>query len=71
MRGQEMATVKVYRYRRPYDLHTDSEPVADRMATREFIERFGLTLIEGTEAEVDASLVNAEGQTALGFIPPR
>jgi hypothetical protein len=60
-------TVKVYRYRRPYDARTDSEAVADRMATREFIERFGLTLIEGTELEVDSSLVNAEGQTALGF----
>lgn len=64
-----MGKVTVYKYRRPYDGRTDSQPVADRMATREFIERpnYGLTLIEGTGIEVDSSLVDEEGKTALGF----
>jgi hypothetical protein len=63
-----MDKVIVYRYRRPYDSRTDSQPVADRMATREFIEgQKVLTVIEGTGIEVDSSLLNKAGQTELGF----
>ncbi len=60
--------VKVMRYKMPYFASTDFERVAQRLATREFIEKLHCIPIEGTEIEVDASLV-VNGQTPIGFVP--
>jgi hypothetical protein len=62
-----MSKVKVYRYKRPYDGRADSEPIADRMATRDFIQRANCTIIEETELEVDCSKVDSFGKTDIGF----
>jgi hypothetical protein len=62
-----MGTVKVYRFRTPYNSETDSEPVLKRMGTRKFIEEIHGTVIEETELEVDSSKVDDAGKTEIGF----
>jgi hypothetical protein len=62
-----MGTVKVYKYKRPYDSKTDDDPVALRMGTAAFIERIGGTIIKDTELEVDASEVDEVGKMKIGF----
>jgi hypothetical protein len=61
-----METVKVYQYE-----YTDGErghPArAKRMGTKEYIEQIGGWIVEGSEIEVEASKVDADGQTAIGF----
>jgi hypothetical protein len=58
--------VKVMKYKQPYYGATDSERVAQRMATRQWIEQINCIPIEGTEIEMDALLVT-NGQTEIGF----
>jgi hypothetical protein len=65
--GLTMPTVKVYKYKRPYDATKDDEVVSRRMGTASFIESVGGTIIEGTEMEVDASQVDSAGKTEIGF----
>jgi hypothetical protein len=59
-----MATVKVYQYN-----YTDAklgQPArAKRMGTKEYIERVNGWIVEGSEIEVDASKVDADGKTEL------
>jgi hypothetical protein len=62
-----MSTVKIYRYRRPYDIIKDDSSVSQRMGTREFIERVQGTVIEGTELDVDSSNIDSEGKTEIDF----
>jgi Staphylococcal nuclease homologue len=62
-----MRTVKVYKYKRPYDATKDDEVVSHRMGTASFIESVGGTIIDGTELEVDATQVDSEGKTKIGF----
>ncbi len=49
--------VKVMQYKMPYFGETDYERAAQRLATREHIEQMRCIPIEGTEVEVDASIV--------------
>ncbi len=58
--------VKVMSYKQPYDSGTDYEREAKRKATRERIEEMKCLPIEGTEIEVDRSVL-IHGQTPLGF----
>jgi hypothetical protein len=37
------------------------------MGTKEYIERMNGWIVEGSEIEVDASKVDAEGKTEIGF----
>ena len=37
------------------------------MGTKEYIEQVGGWIVEGPEIEVEASKVDADGKTALGF----
>lgn len=62
-----MGTVKVYNYKRPYDPRIDELGFSRRMATREYIELVGGTIIQETELEVDRSKVDSEGKTHLDF----
>ena len=59
-----MATVRIYKYD-----YTDSKlgqsARAKRMGTKEYIERVNGWIVEGSEIEVDASKVDAEGKTEL------
>lgn len=61
-----METVKVYQYE-----YTDpklGQPArAQRMGTKEYIERVGGWIVEGSEIEVEATKVDADGKTAVGF----
>ena len=61
-----MSKVKVYRYR-----YTDAKlaqpAAAKRMGTEEYVKRVGGWIVEGSEIEVDASNVDAEGKTEIGF----
>ncbi len=62
-----MPTIKVYKYRAPYDLTKDDQPVARRMGTRGYIELVKGTHIEGTEKEADISNDDPDGKTKIGF----
>jgi hypothetical protein len=62
-----MGTVKVYQYRRPYDMMTDEDGISRRMGTRAYIELVKGTIIEGTELEVDETDVTGDGMTEIGF----
>jgi hypothetical protein len=61
-----MATVKIYQYE-----YTDAklgQPArAKRMGTKAYIEKIGGWIVPGSEIEVDASKVDAEGKTEIGF----
>lgn len=61
--------VKVISYIVSYDSATDYKRVARRKATRALIERMGYTPIEGTEIEVDDSVLVHE-QTPMEFTVP-
>jgi hypothetical protein len=65
-----MAKVKVYRYR-VYDITIDDYRVSTRMATQRRIDKIAATRIEGTEAEIDESLLTPDGigWTAKNFDP--
>jgi hypothetical protein len=61
-----MATVKIYQY--DYTDTKRGQPArAKRMGTKEYIERLNGWIVEGSEIEVDASKVDAEGKTEMGF----
>jgi hypothetical protein len=62
-----MGTVKVYNYTRRYDIEDDALAYSRRMATREYIELIGGTVIEETELEIDGSKVDEDGKTAIDF----
>jgi hypothetical protein len=62
-----MATVKVYRYKTMYNSKSDDEPISKRMGTRKFIEGVKGTVLEETELEVEASKVDGQGKTEVGF----
>lgn len=61
-----MQTIKVYQYE-----YTDpklGQPArAKRMGTKEYIEKVGGWIVDGSEIEVRLSEVDAEGKTAIGF----
>jgi hypothetical protein len=48
---------------------TDEQPILRRWGIREAIEAMGLKLLEDTAIEVDASVLDASGWTAIGFKP--
>jgi hypothetical protein len=61
-----MATLKIYKYE--YTHPTLGKPVlANRMGTREYIEKIGGWVVVGSGIEVDASKVDAGGKTEIGF----
>jgi hypothetical protein len=62
-----MSTVKVYNYKRRYDIEDDALSYSRRMATREYIGLIGGTVIEETEMDVDSSKVDEDGKTAIDF----
>ena len=63
-----MAMVKVYRFK-VYNIMIDESLVSTRMATQERINKIdNATRIEGTEFEIDESLLT-NGQTAINFDP--
>ena len=62
-----MGTVKVYNYKRRYDIEDDALAYSRRMATREYIGLIGGTVIEETEMDVDSSKVDEDGKTAIDF----
>jgi hypothetical protein len=61
-----MPTVKVYRYEYT-DPKLGQPDRARRVGTREYVEKVGGWVVEGSEMEVDASKVDAEGKTGIGF----
>jgi hypothetical protein len=63
-----MATVKIYRYQ-VTDAKTGERRTARRMGTREYIKKIQGWPIQDTEAEVDASEIDSEGKTPIGFVP--
>jgi hypothetical protein len=65
--GAAMGTVKVYNYKRRYDIEDDALAYSRRMAIREYIELIGGTIIEETELEIDCSKVDEDGKTAIDF----
>jgi transcriptional regulator with XRE-family HTH domain len=60
--------VKVYKFRK-YDIVTDKSVVARRMATRQFIDAARGEPIEGTEIEVEPSVIDANGQAPIDIQP--
>jgi hypothetical protein len=64
--GAAMGTVKVYNYKRRY-IQDDQVAYSRRMAVRKYINGIGATVIEETEMEVDSSMVDADGKTAIDF----
>jgi len=58
--------MKVYQYE-----YTDAklgQPArAQRMGTKKYIELVGGWIVEGSEIEVEASKVDADGKTTIGF----
>lgn len=68
--GRHMPTVKVYQYE--YTDAANGNPArAKRMGTKEYIEKYAHGwIVEGAETEVDASKVDAQGKTEIGFKPP-
>jgi hypothetical protein len=63
--------VKVMSYIVSYDSATDYERVARRKATRALIEKMGYTPIEGTEIEVDDSVLVNEQTPMDSTVPMR
>ena len=63
-----MGTVKVYNYKRRFDIEDDALAYSRRMATREYIGLIGGTIIEETELDVDSSEVDEDGKTAIDFV---
>jgi len=62
-----MAKVKVYQY--DYvDTKLGQPARAMRMGTKEYIEKIGGWIVEGSEIEVEASKVEPDGKTAIGLI---
>jgi hypothetical protein len=61
-----MKKVTIYQYE-----YTDAKlghPArAKRMGTKEYIESVGGWIVNGSEIEVDASKVDADGKTEIGF----
>ena len=64
--GAAMGTVKVYNYKRRY-IQDDQVAYSRRMAIRTYIKRIGATVIEETEMEIDSSMVDEDGKTAIDF----
>lgn len=61
-----MPIVKIFKYE--YTHPTLGQPVwRTAWGTREYIEKIGGWVIEGSEIEVDASKVDAGGKTEIGF----
>jgi hypothetical protein len=65
---ESMPMVKVYQFE-VWDGQTGRNVKAMRMATRECIKKARGTVIERTEREVDASMVNAEGLADISIQP--
>ncbi len=61
-----MGTVKVYQYEYT-DTNLAQPARAKRMGTKEYIEKVQGWIVEGSEKEVDASKVDTEGKTEIGF----
>jgi hypothetical protein len=62
-----MATVKIYKYETT-DAKLGNPRLSSRMGTAEYIEKqTNGWKVEGSEMEVDASKVGAEGKTEEGF----
>jgi hypothetical protein len=61
---------KVYRFRM-YVIKDDESLTSRRWATREAIKRIGGEVLEGTETEVDASVLDSDGMTERDFDPHR
>lgn len=62
-----MEKVTVFRYS-AFDTKAGVEKVSTRMATKEWLELAKLKALEGTEREIDAGLINSNGQTKENFI---
>jgi hypothetical protein len=65
-REQTMSKVKVYRYQYT-DAKLGQPATAKRMGTKQYIERVRGWIVEGSEMEVDASNVDADGKTEIEF----
>jgi hypothetical protein len=63
-----MGTLKVYNFKRRFDIEDDELAYSRRMATREYIGLIGGTVIEETEVDVDSSKVDEDGKTAIDFV---
>jgi hypothetical protein len=60
------AKVTVYRYQYTHP-NLGSPATADRMGTKEYVEKVGGWIVEGSGKEVDASCVDDTGKTKIGF----
>jgi len=54
-----------------WDQAARQDRIAPHMATRAFIKMAGGTMIEGSEMEIDPSLVDATGQAHISVQPVR
>jgi hypothetical protein len=61
---------KVYQFK-VWDIRAGTYRVSRKMATAESIGRARGVIIEGTQAEVEVSMVDAEGMTRRDFVPQR
>jgi hypothetical protein len=62
-----LAAVKIYQYEYT-NANLGGPARAKRMGTREYIERVNGWIVEGSEIQVDASKVDAEGKTEMEFM---
>ena len=63
-----MNKIKVYQWQK-WDQSTGREQTAPRMATRAFIRMARGEPVEKTEMEIDASLLDANGQADISVQP--
>jgi hypothetical protein len=61
-----MRKVKVCRYQYT-DTNLAQPATAKRMATEDYVKRVDGWIVDGSEIEVDASNVDAESKTEIGF----
>jgi hypothetical protein len=63
-----MSRVTVYRFT-GYNVNNDQGPTARRWATKEWIERNGCAIVEGSEVMAASNMVDAVGQTIGNYDP--
>ena len=65
-----MSKIKVYKFK-VWDQKEGENRIAPRMGTPQFIKMSGGTIIDGTETEIDASMVDGNGQANISVQPTR
>ena len=65
-----MSKVKIYKWRK-FDANSNEDKIGPGMATREARKSLGNAVpIDGTEIEIDESVLDGNGMTPPGWVPP-